>query len=291
MAADLASSTALIASSIAELIAAGEANWERVRQTIKIVLEASGTFKNSLRECGGLTARETTPLLAPLPSPGILLSHGRAYRSHITEMAGGSKTPDMAPSQPIGFLKNRNSIIGPGESIVLPSAAPDQVDFEGEIAVVFARACHGAMPETAMEHVFGFTIVNDVSARDWVPEMSKHPDLNRMGKQFATFAPMGPCVTTCDEISDLTNLHLTTRLNGEVMQDAYTRDLIWSFPELIAYYSRWYPFQAGDVLTSGTPAGVGFGRSPKVFLRAGDTVSVCVDGVGELVNSVVASGT
>lgn len=265
-------------------IAGGEL--ETIRRVVATIEDASDVVKDALRSNGALVPLDKARLLAPIPRPGILLSHGRSYHDHVGEMRVASGGTPGAATEPVGFMKNINSIVGHGAPIRLPATAPDMVDFEGEISVVFGRPCHGVHAKEAMDYVLGFTIVNDVSARDWVPRMKENPDLNRMGKQFATFCPMGPCIATLDEIADPQNIHMVTRLNGAVMQDSWTSDLIWSLPELIAYYSAWYPFQPGDVLTTGTPAGVGYGRTPKLFMAAGDTVSITVDGVGILENPI-----
>ena len=265
-----------------EVIAGGHEGMEILRRIVRTVEDGSDIIRNALREAGALTPLFDTRIAAPLPSPTILLSHARAYRDHVAEMKGGEPPPEY----PIGFMKNGNSVIGHCEAVRLPPSAPAMVDFEGEISVVFGAPCHGVSAKEAMDYVLGFTIVNDVSARDWVPQIGKFPDRNRMGKQFPGFSPMGPCIATLDEIADPENLHLVTRVNGLVMQDAWTRDLIWSIPELIEYYARWYPFQPGDVLTTGSPAGVGYGRDPKMFLKSGDVVSITVDGIGTLTNAI-----
>jgi len=272
-----------------EILAAGDEGLAIVRRLVGTVADARDSAKDALRETGALVPAKSTRLKAPLPRPGIVFSHGRAYKRHRAEMTGSS---DIAPNErPGGFLKNGSSIVGPGQPIVIPKQAPDMVDFEGEISIVFGRDCHNVKKADALDYVMGVTIVNDVSARDWVHTMKTHGnDINRMGKQLATFTPMGPCVTTKDEFTDLNDLHVVSRLNGKVMQDARTTDLVWPIAELIEYYSFWYPFRAGDVMTTGSPEGVGFARKPPVFMKAGDTIAITVDGVGTLENPIVAAG-
>lgn len=143
-----------------------------------------------------------------------------------------------------------------------------------------------------MEAVAGYTLINDVSARNWVENFiaTGDADLNRMGKQLPGFCPMGPVIVTADEVADPHDVTLTTRLNDTVMQSAHTSDLIWRIPALIAYFSRWYPFRPGDILTTGSPAGVGYGRTPKIFMKPGDTIAVTVDRIGTLSNPIVAAG-
>ena len=159
-----------------------------------------------------------TALLAPVPRPGIVLSHGRAYKSHLKEM--NSKGED----EPHAFMKNVNAIIGSGAPIILPPQCADMVDLEGEFSVVFGAPCHNVTEAEAMDYVIGYTLINDVSARNWVPQFqqTRDPDQNRMGKQLPSFCPMGPAIATKDEIPDPNDVHMVTALNGQVMQDSRT---------------------------------------------------------------------
>jgi acylpyruvate hydrolase len=276
---------AFVPGSVAAILGAGEEGLEIVRRVMGKAEAAGG----ALGEIGALTPCADTKLMAPLPRPGIVLSHGRAYLSHLKEMQK-TDTPKVAEN-PTGFLRNGSAIIGPRQPIVLPPQCPDMVDFEGEFSIVFGRTCHAVSEAEAMSCVAGYTIVNDVSARNWVEHFQTTGDaeVNRMGKQLHTFCPMGPWVTTKDEIPDPHKLRMTTKLNGEVFQDCQTDDLIWRVTELISYFSRWYPFEAGDVLTTGSPPGVGYGRNPKVFMKPGDVVAITVSGIGTLENPVVAA--
>ncbi len=267
-----------------DLLAAGSEGLDLVRRLIDRV--QSGDMASRLRATGALKPLASTPLLAPVPRPGIVLSHGRAYKSHLAEM--NSKGEE----DPHAFMKNVNAIIGPGAPIILPSQCGDMVDLEGEFSVVFGARCNNVGEAQAMDHVAGFTLINDVSARNWVEQFqrTKDPDQNRMGKNLPTFCPMGPVIATKDEIADPDDVHMVTALNGKVMQDSRTSDLIWNIRQLIAYYSRWYPFMPGDVMTTGSPAGVGYGRNPKIFMKPGDVVTATVEEVGTLSNPVRAAG-
>lgn len=240
-----------------------------------------------LRRAGALKPLASTKLGPAVPRPGILLSHGRAYHDHLKEMRGADAKPAEDPS---GFLKNLNSITASGAPIRLPPHRASMVDFEGEFSIVFGSRCHNVREDRALEHVAGYTIINDVSARDWVEHFRRtgNPDLNRAGKQFPGFTPLGPCIVTRDEIPDPHALTLKTSLNGKLMQDAHTSNLIYRIPELIAYFSQWYCFEPGDILTTGSPSGVGFGRKPPVFMKPGDLVEIEVSGVGTLSNPIVA---
>lgn len=235
--------------------------------------------------------RKHVRLLAPIPNPGLILSVGMNYGEHLKEM----KTP--VPEKPAAFTKSVASIIGPETPIRLPASHPDMVDWEGEFSVVIGKPCHRVTASQALDYVAGYTIVNDVSARDWVAPIFSATGImgpihawehNLLGKMFPTFCPMGPALATKDEVPDPANVKLQTRLNGKVMQDANTDDLVFGVAELIEYYSQFYLFRPGDVITTGSPSGVGYGRNPKVFMKAGDVVEVEVQGIGILRNPVVA---
>jgi len=228
-------------------------------------------------------------LAPPIANPGLVLSVGMNYHEHLKEM----KTP--VPEKPAAFTKSVASIIASGEPILLPKAYPDMVDWEGEFTVVIGRACHRVTADKALDYVAGYTIVNDVSARNWVAPIfsagggmaSIHAwEHNLLGKMLPTFCPMGPVIATKDEVPDPDDVKIVTRLNGQVMQDANTDDLVFGIPKLIEYYSQFYRFRPGDCITTGSPSGVGYGRNPKVFMKAGDTVQVEVDRIGVLTNRI-----
>lgn len=234
-------------------------------------------------------ARKEVKLLAPIPNPGLVLSVGMNYHEHLKEM----KTP--VPEKPAAFTKSVASIIGTDEPIRIPPSNPGMLDWEGEFSVVIGRACHRVKAAQALDYVAGYTLVNDVSARDWVAPIFKASGImgpihaweaNLLGKMFPTFCPMGPALAMKDEIPDPANVHITTRLNGTVMQDANTDDLVFSVVQLIEHYSQFYLFKPGDVITTGSPSGVGFGRNPKVFMKPGDVVEVEVAGIGILRNPI-----
>jgi len=231
-------------------------------------------------------------LLPPISNPGLLLSVGMNYHEHLKEM----KTP--VPEKPAAFTKSVASIIASGDPIMLPASHPNMVDWEGEFTVVIGKAGHRIPAAKALDHVAGYTLVNDVSARDWVAPIFSSTGVmgpihawehNLLGKMMPTFCPMGPCLATKEEIPDPANVKIQTRLNGQVMQDANTDDLVFSVVKLIEYYSQFYLLRPGDVITTGSPSGVGFGRNPKVFMQAGDTIEVEVKGIGVLSNPVKAA--
>ncbi len=216
-------------------------------------------------------------LLAPIPRPPKLICVGLNYRDHALE----SKME--IPKVPTIFSKFPSAVIAPGESIVLPKNST-QPDYEAEFAFVIGRGGRHIPAERWQEHVFGYTIINDVSARDF--QMATTQCL--MGKTFDTFAPMGPHIVSADEIRDPHALDISLTINGEVLQHSNTRELIFKIPELVAFLSSVFTLDPGDVVSTGTPAGVGVARKPPRFLRAGDDVVVRVEGIGELRSPVVA---
>jgi len=277
--------------SLRGILAAGAEGLDLVRRIIARAEQASLQERARWRSVGALTPSDSTRLLAPIGDPALFVSAGHAYRSHVAEMKS------QAPKTPQGFLKAPSAIVGPTAEVPLPPQASQHVDFEGEICAVIGRACHNVRVEDALAYVAGYTVTNDVSARDWVPEIAKAKttpqaraawDLNHMGKQFPSFAPLGPALVTADEVGDPAALELTTRLNGEIMQHAIAKDLIFSVAESLSFFSRWYAFQPGDILSTGTPSGVGAGRDPQVFLKNGDVVEVEVSRLGKISNRFIS---
>jgi 2-keto-4-pentenoate hydratase/2-oxohepta-3-ene-1,7-dioic acid hydratase in catechol pathway len=223
-------------------------------------------------------------LEAPLPRPRRnLFCVGRNYRSHARELAS-TVFSDVAKKEdgwPIVFTKVPECVIGPGEPIVLPRGITEQVDYEGELAVVIGRPGTSIRAARAMEHVWGYTIVNDVSARD---VQVRHAQWH-LGKSFNTFCPMGPWLVDADEL-DGRDTRLRLWVNGELRQEARTSELIFDIPTLVETVSRGITLYPGDVIATGTPAGVGMGFDPPRWLREGDRVRIEIDGIGVLENPV-----
>ncbi|HEX9397060.1 MAG TPA: fumarylacetoacetate hydrolase family protein [Burkholderiales bacterium] len=262
--------------------------------TLKGILEANALsrVKKLLKSKKHRLPRQRAKLLPPISNPSLLLSVGMNYHEHLKEM----KTP--VPEKPAAFTKSVASIIASGAPILLPPAHPDMVDWEGEFTVVMGKAGHRIPAAKALDYVAGYTIVNDVSARNWVMPIFSSTGVmgpihawehNLLGKMMPTFCPMGPCIATKDEVPDPDDVKILTRLNGQVMQDANTDDLVFSVTKLIEYYSQFYRFLPGDCITTGSPSGVGFGRNPKVFMKAGDVIEVEVKGIGVLRNPIRAA--
>ena len=215
-------------------------------------------------------------LLAPLPKPGKLICIGQNYLEHAKE-SGASKAP-----YPIIFAKYNNSIVGPGEAIVIP-AVVRKPDYEGELAVVIGRRGRAISEGEALSYVGGYTVLNDVSARDWQNRTSQWV----IGKTCDTFCPIGPALVTADEVPDPQDLRVRTLINGEELQNGWTGDMIFPIATLIADMSRVMTLEPGDVIATGTPPGVGFAQVPPRWLRPGDLVRIEIDRVGVLENPVV----
>jgi 2-keto-4-pentenoate hydratase/2-oxohepta-3-ene-1,7-dioic acid hydratase in catechol pathway len=217
-------------------------------------------------------------LLAPLV-PRDILCIGLNYKQHAAE---SNAEP---PPHPVLFMKNSGTLQNPGDPIVLPrQLRSDEVDYECELAVVIGTTCHNVSRAEALEHVLGYTCANDVSARDW--QRNGGGGQWCRGKTFATFCPLGPALVTTDEIPDPNRLAIKTILNGQTLQDWNTSDMIFDVPTLIEFLSASMILNPGTVILTGTPHGVGFARKPPVFLKAGDTVSIEIEGIGRLTNPV-----
>ncbi len=216
-------------------------------------------------------------LAVPIGPPRKIVAIGQNYLDHCREQ----NVPP--PEKPIIFAKFPSSLIGPGEAIRWQNSVTQQADLEVELGVVIGRTARSVDEGTALEHVFGYTVVNDVSARDvqfgdgqWV-----------RGKSLDTFCPVGPCVVTRDEIPDPQNLALRSELNGQTMQDSNTSEMAFGVAAIVAYCSRSFTLNPGDILLTGTPDGVGVFRDPQVFLQDGDRVACEIEGIGRLENTCV----
>jgi 2-keto-4-pentenoate hydratase/2-oxohepta-3-ene-1,7-dioic acid hydratase in catechol pathway len=232
-------------------------------------------------EATSTVALADVELHAPVRSPGRIWAIGFAYAEHMDEVGR-----DEVDEDPFAFLKAASSITGPGAPIRLPRLAPDRVDYEGEVAVVMGRTAEDVEEDAAWDHVLGFTAANDVSARD-VQKQGMYnggqPDPSK-AKSFDTFTPLGPCVSTLDEYADPSDVGLRTVVDGVERQRARTTQLIFSVPRIVSFLSRFGALRPGDVILTGTPAGVGHPEGR--FLAPGSVVRVEVEGVGVLENVV-----
>ncbi|MGA7722198.1 MAG: fumarylacetoacetate hydrolase family protein [Ignavibacteriaceae bacterium] len=251
--------------SILEFIKAGESEWNKI--------------EDSLQEIKKDIILSHKTLDAPLKNPSKIVAIGLNYFDHAKE------SNMEIPKSPLVFTKFNNSITGPTDPIIIPSRITKEVDYEAELGVIIGRTAKNIRKENALEYAFGYTIINDVSARDiqfsdkqWV-----------RAKSLDTFCPMGPVIVTKNEIPDPQNLELGCSVNGIILQQDNTKNMIFSVAELISQLSYSFTFEPGDIIATGTPSGVGFSRTPPVFLKAGDVVYTWIKGIGELINPVINS--
>lgn len=232
-------------------------------------------------------ALESCKLLAPVIPRRNIFCVGKNYRAHAREFSGsgfeaGAVRGAEIDEYPAVFTKPPSTVIAGGEDVNLHSSVTSSVDYEAELAVVIGRGGRNISAADAMKHVFGYTIVNDVTARD----RQKNHKQWFLGKALDTFCPMGPWITTADELQPA-DMHVKCWVNGELRQQAQVRDLIFDIPTLIASISAGLALEPGDVIATGTPAGVGIGFSPPRFLKPGDEVSIEISGIGKLTNRFV----
>lgn len=240
----------------------------------------------SLPEAAGPAVKVGDVVLdAPLPKPRRnLWCVGRNYHAHAKELSASVFKDNAAKTDewPIVFTKVPECVVGPHDDVLVPSEVSTQIDYEAELAVVIGKGGKNITPAAAMSHVFGYTVVNDVTARD---VQMRHGQWD-MGKSFDTFCPMGPWIVTADEF-DGTKTRVRCWVNGELRQDGPTENMIFDIPTLIETISRGITLYPGDVIATGTPAGVGMGMSPPRYLRAGDVVRVEIDRLGAIENKFV----
>lgn len=226
---------------------------------------------------GSVTPLDDANLLSPVGHPPTILAVGLNYGAHAAE---GGREP---PSVPIIFNKHYRCIVGPGDPIHLPAAAPSMVDYEGELAVVIGRTARAVSAADAPDHIAGYTIMNDVSVRDW----QRASPTMMMGKSWDTHGPCGPWMVTSDSI-DPHSCRLVTEVSGEVRQDAKTDDLIFDCYQVVEHLSTAFTLDPGTIIATGTPAGVGLFFDPPRLLKPGDEVSITIEGIGTLTNPVIA---
>jgi 2-keto-4-pentenoate hydratase/2-oxohepta-3-ene-1,7-dioic acid hydratase in catechol pathway len=243
-----------------------------LRDGEKAVAAAAG-----LKPSSSAPRLEDVKLLAPVPKPDKFICIGLNYRDHAIE--SGMEIPKL----PTVFTKYPNAVCGHGDAIVLPSVS-NQVDYEAELAFVIGKRCKNVPAAQWRDVVFGYTCVHDVSARDYQLATSQWT----IGKTFDTFGPVGPTLVSRDEIPDPHNLRISLDLNGQTLQDSNTSQFVFDIPYLVEYLSKVMTLEPGDIVSTGTPPGVGFARKPPVFLKPGDDVAVKIEGIGELRNRCVA---
>jgi 2-keto-4-pentenoate hydratase/2-oxohepta-3-ene-1,7-dioic acid hydratase in catechol pathway len=253
-------------SDLGVLLEAGASALERAREALA---KADGT---------ALLPESSVTLLPPIQRPGKIICMGYNYRGHTS-------TGVEAPEYPNMFCKTANTIIGPQQPIILPHVS-QQVDYEAELAVIIGTRGHAISESDALQHVAGYSIFNDVSARDYQNRSSQW----LLGKSFDTFGPLGPALVTIDEVPDPHNLDLELTVNGVPGQRANTCDMIFRIPFLIAYLSRVMMLDPGDIIATGTPSKLPEAAEPQRFLQPGDVVAITIEKLGTLTNTLVESG-
>ncbi len=249
-----------------------------IKKAVTHVQEQIGAFGQEMKlgEYGILYSAGQVSLLSPVLRPGKVICLGLNYRKHAAE------TGMDVPQYPVLFHKVATSLIGDGQDIVIPKIT-EQVDYEAELAIIIGKRGKYIAEDDALSYVAGYTCANDVSARD----LQFRTGQWTTGKMLDSFCPLGPALVTCDEIPNPNALSLKTILNGKVMQDANTNDMIFNVPQIISSVSEIATLEPGDVILTGTPSGVGIGHKPPVFLQPGDKVSIEIEGLGTLTNPVV----
>jgi 2-keto-4-pentenoate hydratase/2-oxohepta-3-ene-1,7-dioic acid hydratase in catechol pathway len=270
---------ALADGSVADLSAAG------LPTSVEDLLRSGEDWRERATEAlaGAVRVEEDrVQLLSPVALPSKILCLGMNFRSHSEEVGA-----DEEYVEPTVFSKLASSLTGPSDPIVLPAEAPNRVDYEAELAVVIGRRGRDIPVERATEWIAGYTVANDVSARDW--QLKKPAGQWLLGKSFDTFLPFGPAVVTSDEAPPPDEMIVRCVVSGEVLQEASVADMIVGIPEAISYVSRVCTLEPGDIILSGTPGGVGMARNPRRFLAPGDVVETSVSGIGELRNTVTSA--
>jgi acylpyruvate hydrolase len=216
-------------------------------------------------------------LRPPIPKPGKILCLGLNYAAHARE--GGNEVPE----HPTVFVRVTTSLVAPGAPVIRPRVS-ERLDYEVELVIVIGRRCHDVAEDAALSHVFGYTIMNDVSVRDYQRRTSQWT----MGKNFDGTGPLGPAIVTADELpAGARGLGIRTRLNGELLQDGNTADMVFPVPRIVALLSEVMTLEPGDVIATGTPSGVGHARRPPLWMKPGDVVACEIDGIGTLSNPIV----
>jgi 2-keto-4-pentenoate hydratase/2-oxohepta-3-ene-1,7-dioic acid hydratase in catechol pathway len=275
---------------------------DRAHETVTVIADPASTAPDAMialfdqlqngdqpQTVGPSLALSTVHLLPPIAQPRKnVLCIGKNYLAHAREFAASgfdsssTSAIDAVPDAPIVFTKAPSCLSGARDDIVVPWELTQQVDYEGELGVIIGRPGRSISRERAYDHIWGYAVINDVTARDL---QARHKQWH-LGKSLDTFCPIGPWLTTADEV-DAGELTLSCRVNGELRQHASTRDLIFDIPAIIATLSAGMTLETGDIIATGTPAGVGIGFDPPKFLQPGDIVEVEIGGLGRIVNRIV----
>ena len=279
----------LIPDSMTRLLGSGPEGLKLIERVGTMAFETPAI--DLLRSAGAVAAFKSVVLGPVVPEPDLVLSGSMNSHGHLREMG------DEVPLFPCAFHKVRSALAGSGSAILAPPGHGDMIDWEGEFCVVIGARCHQVSEADALNYVVGFTLMNDVSARDFakpfITASKPSPtaqawERNVLGKNYPTFAPIGPVIATKDEFPKPLSYRMETIVNGEVMQSSTQDDLVFGPARMIAYFSQFYVFQPGDIISMGSPPGVGMARKPPRFLKPGDMVEVRVDGIGSLVSHMAS---
>jgi len=228
-------------------------------------------------------------LVAPIPRPRKnVFCVGSNYRAHVTEASRAQAKEDKTPKLPVFFTKPPTAVVGPDAAVLLDPQVSEKIDYEVELAVIFGASGRNISPDDALDHIFGFSIINDVTARDL---QRAHGGQFLKGKGLDTTCPFGPLIITIDELPNFDNLRISLSVNGETRQDGNTKDMIFNIPRLIESLSEGLTLEPGDILATGTPSGVGYAMEPPHWLADGDVVTCTIEGVGELTNTIRNTGS
>lgn len=248
--------------------------------------EALDQAKAALAAAANVVARADVRLLSPIPRPKQnVMCLGMNYVAHAIESLRARGSEIKLPEFPVFFTKALNTVCGDGDSVPLDPNVTSQLDYEVELAYVFGRSAKNVKKADALDYVFGYTILNDISARDL---QNRHQQFFK-GKSLDNSGPIGPCIVTADEIPDPATLAIKLRLNGELRQNSHTGDLIFDIPSSIEYLTLGTTIEAGQIVCTGTPAGVGMGLTPPAYMKAGDVVEAEIEKIGVLTNHIVAA--
>jgi 2-keto-4-pentenoate hydratase/2-oxohepta-3-ene-1,7-dioic acid hydratase in catechol pathway len=262
--------------SIVDLIKGGE----DTRTTCKAIIEMAraGQLQDAIRQTSEVT------LIAPIPRPSKnVFCVGSNYRAHVTEASRAQMKQDKTPKLPVFFTKPPTAVIGPGGTVRLDPQVSEKMDYEVELGVVIGKSGRNIRASDALDHIFGFTIINDVTARDL---QRAHGGQFLKGKGLDTTCPMGPHIVTLDELPNFEDLRISLSVNGEMRQDGNTGNMIFSIPRLLESLSEGLTLEPGDILATGTPSGVGYAMDPPNYLKDGDEITCEIEGIGQLTNII-----
>jgi 2-keto-4-pentenoate hydratase/2-oxohepta-3-ene-1,7-dioic acid hydratase in catechol pathway len=258
---------------------------EKQRGVLACTREIISNFNNNTPMSTAVVPTKSVKLLAPIPRPRKnMVCLGKNYAAHAVETARARGRPEVVPDQPVFFTKAVTAINHPDALIPYDATISTELDWEVELAIVIGEQGKNIPREEAMDYVFGYTIMNDISARDL---QSRHRQFYK-GKSLDGSAPLGPWIVTVDEIADPHNLPIRLRVNDEIMQDANTRDMVHTIPDIIAVLSQGMTLEPGDIIATGTPSGVGMAMEPPRFLQPGDVIEAEIEGIGVLRNTIAS---